>query len=44
VTSADRGRAEVYAAELAAYDGTDLESVVVFDELVALADRVMSQV
>jgi len=43
VTSVDRGRTEVYAAELAAYEGTDLESVVGFDELVALADRVMSQ-
>lgn len=36
---ADRGREEVYAAELAAYDGTDLEAVVGFDELVALTER-----
>ena len=43
MTAVDRGRAEVYAAELAAYEGTDLEAVVAFDELVALADRVMSE-
>jgi hypothetical protein len=43
VTTGDRGRAEVYAAELAAYEGTDLEAVVSFDELVALADKVMSE-
>jgi hypothetical protein len=43
VTPVDRGRAEVYAAELAAYEGTELESVVGFDELAALADRVMSE-
>ena len=43
VTTVDRGRAEVYAAELAAYDGTELEAVVAFDELVALADRVTSE-
>lgn len=43
MTAVDRGRAEVYAAELAAYDGTDLESVVRFDELVVLADRVTSE-
>lgn len=43
MTVIDRGRAEVYAAELAAYDGTELEAVVRFDELVALANRVMSQ-
>lgn len=36
---ADRGREEVYAAELAAFDGTDLELVVAFDELTALAAR-----
>ena len=38
MTAVDRGRAEVYAAELAAYEGTDLEEVAAFDELVALAD------
>ena len=43
MTAVDRGRAEVYAAELAAYEGTDLEEVAAFDELVALADRVMSE-
>jgi hypothetical protein len=43
VKAIDRGRAEVYAAELAAYEGTDLESVVGFDDLVALAIDVMSQ-
>ena len=42
MTPGDHGRAEVYAAELAAYEGTDLESVVRFDELVALADGVYS--
>jgi hypothetical protein len=39
----DDGRAEVYAAELAAYDGTDLETVVPFDELVTLAARVTGE-
>jgi hypothetical protein len=43
VTAADRGRAEVYAAELASYEGTELEVVVGFDELAALANRVMSE-
>lgn len=38
---ADADRAQVYAAELAAFDGTDLEALVAFDDLVALADRVM---
>jgi hypothetical protein len=33
----------VYAAEQAAFEGTDLETVVGFDELVALADQVMSE-
>jgi hypothetical protein len=32
----------VYAAELAAFEGTELEAVVAFDDLVAIADRVMS--
>jgi hypothetical protein len=44
VKPVDRGRADVYAAESAAYEGTDLESVVEFGELVELADRVMSEV
>ena len=43
MTTVDRGHAEVYAAELAAYEGTDLETAVAFDELVALADKVTSQ-
>lgn len=43
MTAVDRGRAEVYAAELAAFEGTELEAIVAFDELVALAERVMSQ-
>jgi len=43
MTGDDHGRAEVYAAELAAYDGTELETVVGFDDLVMLADRVMSE-
>jgi hypothetical protein len=43
VTETDRGRAEVYAAELAAFEGTELEAVVGFHELVALAERVMSE-
>lgn len=38
---ADDDRAQVYAAELAAFDGTDLEAQVAFDEVVALAERVM---
>ena len=33
----DTGREEVYAAELAAFDGTDLEAAVPFDDLVVLA-------
>ena len=32
--SADRERAQVYAAELAAFDGTDLEAVVGFEVVV----------
>lgn len=43
MTGVDRGRAEVYAAELAAFEGTDLETVVPFDELVAQAGRVTSE-
>lgn len=42
MTAVDRGRAEVYAAELAAYEGTELETVVPFEEFVALAGRVTS--
>ncbi|HWM18912.1 MAG TPA: hypothetical protein VNO51_04445 [Ilumatobacteraceae bacterium] len=42
MTGDDHGRAEVYAAELAAYEGTELETVVEFDALVVLSDRVMS--
>ena len=33
--SSDCGRAELYAAEAAAFDGTDLESVRPFDDIVA---------
>jgi hypothetical protein len=36
----DRGRTEVYAAELAAYEGTDLEAVVALDELIESAHRI----
>ena len=43
MTGDDHGRAEVYAAELAAYEGTELETVVAFDDLVVLAGRVMSE-
>jgi hypothetical protein len=43
VTAVDRGRTEVYAAELAAFDGTDIEAAVAFEELVALARHVMSE-
>lgn len=37
----DRGRAEVYAAELAAFDGTDLEAPRSLDDLVATVDQVV---
>jgi hypothetical protein len=37
---ADRGREEVYAAELAAFDGTDLELVVPVENLIELASTV----
>ena len=40
--SADVGRAAVYAAELAAFDGTDLEAVVGVDALRRLVDDVVS--
>jgi hypothetical protein len=39
---ADRGRAEVYAAELMAFDGTELEVLVAFDHLVATANRILT--
>ena len=38
--SSDRGRAALYAAELAAFDGTSFESVVPIGELQALARQV----
>jgi hypothetical protein len=34
--NADCGRAELYAAEVAAFDGTDLESVMPFEEVAAV--------
>jgi hypothetical protein len=39
---ADRGRAEVYAAELMAFDGTELEVVVPFDQLAGSARHIVS--
>jgi hypothetical protein len=36
----DRGRAEVYAAELMAFDGTELEDLAEFESLLALAAEV----
>ncbi len=38
----DCGRAEVYAAEAAAFDGTDLESVRPFAEIAALIEVVVA--
>lgn len=38
--AADDGRAAVYAAELAAFDGTRYESVVPYEQLVELTERV----
>jgi hypothetical protein len=38
--NADCGRAELYAAEAAAFDGTDLESVRPFDDVVAAINGV----
>jgi len=38
----DAGRAEVYAAELAAFDGTDLEQVRPFDGVAAAIERVIA--
>ena len=40
--TADDGRAAVYAAEVAAFEGTRYESVTEFDELVALAGAITS--
>jgi len=40
-TDVDVDRAEVYAAELSAFDGTDLEQVRSFDEIVALVELVI---
>lgn len=40
--TADDGRAAVYAAEIAAFEGTSYESLTSFDELVALAQMVTS--
>jgi hypothetical protein len=38
--NADCGRAELYAAEVAAFDGTDLEEVMPFDAVAAVIDAV----
>jgi hypothetical protein len=38
----DRGRAEVYAAELMAFDGTELEVLVPFDQLVVMAHHIVT--
>ena len=40
MSGADTGREAVYAAEIAAFEGTSYESVVEFDELVTLARTV----
>ncbi len=40
--SADCGRSEVYAAEAAAFDGTDLEAVVPFDVVAQAIESVVS--
>lgn len=40
--ASDSDRAQVYAAELAAFDGTDLERVVEVDEVTALIERVLA--
>jgi hypothetical protein len=39
--NADCGRAELYAAEVAAFDGTDLESVMPFEDVAAVIDAVV---
>lgn len=41
MTRIDRERAQVYAAEIAAFDGTDLEHVVSVDIVARLIDRVV---
>jgi len=40
--TADDGRAAVYAAEIAAFEGTSYETLVAFDELTALAELITS--
>ena len=40
--SADHGRTAVYAAEESAFDGTDLETVVALDLVVALGSRLVA--
>ena len=42
MTTADVGREAVYAAEIAAFEGTSYESRSPFDDLVEIADRVSS--
>lgn len=41
-TEMDRGRTEVYAAEAAAFEGTDLETVRPIADVLAVVDRVAS--
>jgi hypothetical protein len=38
----DAGRAAVYACEIAAFDGTDLEEVTTFDDIVRVIERLVS--
>ena len=40
--SADRGRAEVYSAEAAAFDGTDLETLVPFETIAVAVEAVVT--
>ena len=40
--TADLGREAVYAAEIAAFEGTSYETLTRFDELVPLADRIVA--
>lgn len=42
MTGPDRERAQVVAAELAAFDGTDLEAVIGFDAIVEVIEKVTS--
>jgi hypothetical protein len=42
MTAADDGRAAVYAAEIAAFEGTSYETLVAFDQLTALAQLITS--